>query len=479
MFNNSTDKICVFSLPIKELHPHPSNPRKDLGDLSELVESIRSIGLQQNLTVVPDRDAEGKEIEDSYTVIIGHRRLAAAKEAGLWEVPCAINRYLTPAEQIAVMLHENMQRRQLTPLEEGLGFQQLQLEFGWDVNKISYHSGFSETTVRNRLRVAQFDTQKVKKAYEERQPKLIEFEALSKVQNEETRNELLEKIGTFGFMADVQTAISKEQAAAFMEELKTVPQLNEAIHLPAYEAWDSGKYQKLATVPAPADGKVDDNFINALPTLPPRQKQHYIYYDRDSKELKFYTKVKAPSRPKPTADELREKEKIAQAWTDLEELGRKYYARRKNFIKEVPCHSREQLLLVMQGALYAGISEASRYQTLGVLTVMEEILGIESNPDTYSIGEQRRIQLVKKLYEIPKSRLAEFVYQLFNDEDAVISYGWSTRTWPVWREKAEKLALYAWLESMGYETSEEEKELLDGSHEIFQRGVYKKRPKTK
>ena len=162
-------KICVFNLPIEWLHPHPHNPRKDLGDLSELVESIKAVGIKQNLTVVPDRDENGDMLDDSYTVIIGHRRMAAAKAAGFKELPCAIDMEITPAEQIALMLHENMQRRQLTPLEEGLGFQQLQLEFGWPVGKISEYSGFSETTVRDRLRLTQFDKTKVKKAYEERQ----------------------------------------------------------------------------------------------------------------------------------------------------------------------------------------------------------------------------------------------------------------------------------------------------------------------
>lgn len=73
----------IEMIPTYDLFPHPQNPRKELGDLDELVDSIKANGVLQNLTVVP-RDGGG------YTVIIGHRRLAAARRAGLTELPCMI-----------------------------------------------------------------------------------------------------------------------------------------------------------------------------------------------------------------------------------------------------------------------------------------------------------------------------------------------------------------------------------------------------
>jgi len=73
----------LVMLPVKEIQPHPNNPRKDLGDLSELTESIKKNGIMQNLTVVKNEGG-------GYTVIIGHRRLEAAKAAGVSEVPCAV-----------------------------------------------------------------------------------------------------------------------------------------------------------------------------------------------------------------------------------------------------------------------------------------------------------------------------------------------------------------------------------------------------
>ena len=100
----------ITMIPITCLYPHPDNPRKNLGDLSELADSIQKNGIMQNLTVVPKSESE-------YTVIIGHRRLSAAKQAGLTAVPCAITE-MSPTDQVATMLLENVQRVELTPFEQ-------------------------------------------------------------------------------------------------------------------------------------------------------------------------------------------------------------------------------------------------------------------------------------------------------------------------------------------------------------------------
>lgn len=75
-------------IPVSKLWRHPDNPRKDLGDVTELAESIKVNGVLQNLTVVPLIGEITKKWDgESYRVIIGHRRLAAAKLAGLEELP--------------------------------------------------------------------------------------------------------------------------------------------------------------------------------------------------------------------------------------------------------------------------------------------------------------------------------------------------------------------------------------------------------
>ena len=155
-----------------DIAPHPDNPRQDLGDLSELTDSIRANGIMENLVVVKNPDAvrrvvrpDGTSFEEAnanppYRVVIGHRRLAAARLAHVTKVPCVV-RVMAPDEQIAVMLSENMQRSALTPYEEGRGFQQLSLEMGKSVKEIRDMTGFGETTIRSRLKIASLDAKKV------------------------------------------------------------------------------------------------------------------------------------------------------------------------------------------------------------------------------------------------------------------------------------------------------------------------------
>lgn len=89
----------IKNIEISRIRPHYNNPRKELGDLTELAESIKKTGILQNLTVVPwfsnitksGADDPVKQEEMGYIAVIGHRRLAAAKLAGLKEVPCVIS----------------------------------------------------------------------------------------------------------------------------------------------------------------------------------------------------------------------------------------------------------------------------------------------------------------------------------------------------------------------------------------------------
>lgn len=123
-------KPTLTTIAIEKLHPHPQNPRKVIGDVTELAESIKANGILQNLTVVPINDDWTE-----FTVIIGHRRLAAAKQAGLTELPCAVVE-MSEKEQLSTMLTENMQRSDLTVYEEAKGCQLL-LDLGDTVAEIA------------------------------------------------------------------------------------------------------------------------------------------------------------------------------------------------------------------------------------------------------------------------------------------------------------------------------------------------------
>ena len=88
-------------LSVDVLHRHPQNPRKGVGDVTELADSIKKNGVMQNLTVIPGYwDGSGNHHDEEYTLLIGHRRFTAAKLAGITELPCRIIEGMSEKEQM-------------------------------------------------------------------------------------------------------------------------------------------------------------------------------------------------------------------------------------------------------------------------------------------------------------------------------------------------------------------------------------------
>ena len=141
--------ITIVDIPVSQLMPNPHNPRRDVGDVRELADSIRAQGIKQELLVTPAGDRDGRPM---YRVVIGHRRLAAARLAGLDMVPCRVEG-MTAREERELMLVENTQRVDLTPLEEADGYQGL-LDLGVEVREMAERTGRSMRLVRGRLKIA-------------------------------------------------------------------------------------------------------------------------------------------------------------------------------------------------------------------------------------------------------------------------------------------------------------------------------------
>lgn len=143
--------IIIEELRVDDLHENPHNPRTQVGDVGELAASIRMQGIKQPLLVTPtgEMDIDGHE---RYRVVIGHRRLAAAKQAGLRTVP-AIVEDMDARREREIMLVENTQRSDLTPIEEADGYQGL-LDLGVQVKEMAAKTGRSDRFVRQRLKIA-------------------------------------------------------------------------------------------------------------------------------------------------------------------------------------------------------------------------------------------------------------------------------------------------------------------------------------
>ena len=147
--DNSVDEInpSVNKLRIMEIEPNHDQPRKDFDEkaLSELAESIEQHGVLQPLVVRPLANG-------AYQLVAGERRWRAARIAGLTEVPVVIKE-LSDEEVIEIAMIENLQREDLNPLEEALGYRYIMDELGITQEQAAEKVGKSRPAVANALRL--------------------------------------------------------------------------------------------------------------------------------------------------------------------------------------------------------------------------------------------------------------------------------------------------------------------------------------
>jgi ParB family chromosome partitioning protein len=143
------DAEVVF-LPLESLFPLHNQPRKHFNSssLEELSNSIKNYGLIQPIVVSPDPHKPS-----SYTIIAGERRWRACKHLNLGEVPCLILKAGDGKDHHEVALIENIQREQLTPLEEAECYQFLIKKYGYSHESLALKIGKSRTVITNALRL--------------------------------------------------------------------------------------------------------------------------------------------------------------------------------------------------------------------------------------------------------------------------------------------------------------------------------------
>ena len=134
-------------MKITEIEPNKNQPRKDFDEtaLAQLADSIRQHGVIQPLLVRPRTDG-------SYQLVAGERRWRASRMAGIDEVPVVI-REMTDSETMEIALIENLQREDLNPVEEALGYRDLMDSFGMTQDEVAKRVGRSRPAVANALRL--------------------------------------------------------------------------------------------------------------------------------------------------------------------------------------------------------------------------------------------------------------------------------------------------------------------------------------
>lgn len=143
-----SSESSISFISVDKVFPSPFQPRitiKEDEEFEELVSSIKQRGILQPILV-------RKRDDETFECIAGERRLRAAKKAGLRTVP-AIIKNLTDEEVLVIGLIENLQRKNLNPLEEALAYKTLSEKFGYTQEEIAEKVGKDRTTVANFLRL--------------------------------------------------------------------------------------------------------------------------------------------------------------------------------------------------------------------------------------------------------------------------------------------------------------------------------------
>jgi ParB family transcriptional regulator, chromosome partitioning protein len=138
----------IKDIAISDIEPNPEQPRREfeINALNELADSIREHGLLQPILVRP--------MGDCYSIIAGERRMRAAKIAGLTEIQCIVQ--ICNDQQMAERaLVENIQRSDLSPIEEGMAYHRLIKEYGLTQEQVAQRVGKARATVANLLRIIQ------------------------------------------------------------------------------------------------------------------------------------------------------------------------------------------------------------------------------------------------------------------------------------------------------------------------------------
>lgn len=426
-------------VPVDQIEPHPDNPRKDVGDVTELAESIKKNGIFQNLTILRTPNENGKS-----TVIIGHRRLAAAKLAGLKEVPCMVVE-MDKKEQIATMLLENMQRSDLTIYEQAQGFQMM-LDLGETKSEIAEKTGFSETTVRHRLKLLELDPEEFRKA-EERQPKLTDYIELEKLNDPELKSKALKTIGTSNFQWILENCKRQQRENNIKKEwLEYIDKL-----MPKVE-WDaSRKVVKVITM----SHKLNDEDKAMLDKLVDDDAENVLDYWYEARNNFFYILGKKQDKPVPKYEE--EQRRRAEKIERIRAVQEQAQKLRKRFVRMYSL-KRGHRAWIMRAmfSLEVDFCDVNWNRVADTLGILPSEDGFRSD----TIVENS--DFVMACIDSPDKVLLAAIADYVEDNDKRI-YAWDGS----YSRNEELEHWYRTLESIGYSISDEERQMLDGTHECF------------
>lgn len=455
----------IVMIETKRLRHHPDNPRKDMGDVTELADSIKKNGIMQNLTVIPiectEEDPEKQwdankvsPFHDFY-VLIGNRRMEACLQAGLEEVPCKIVSNISKKEQVAIMLEENMQRSDLTIIEQAEGFQMM-LDLGETVDSISEKTGFSKATVYHRVNIAKLDKEILAEKRDDEgffQLSMGDLIELEKVKDMDERNRILkETSGGRDMQWRVQQAVRKANRKRNVSEIKLMfakAGLEAAPKKAEQERWYGDRWKHLQ------DWDLEDDTLEPVKEIKKKNAMWVIYDDRNAAVV---VEVKQKER-KLSEAEIKAQERDTKK-KELKEKQKKLYGTITNFIKAIFVF-KEIKSLKPDLELYKAIVE-----------VMVKVNAQSTESDL------TQLYAGKGLWEIEQSedyeKYVKWRDSLTSLDRAIISlqevkrndlYTWDGKYRREYAERA--IAVVDFFKKYGFSITDDMQQLLDGTDESY------------
>lgn len=444
---NTQSNAVIVEIGLDKLKIHPKNVRQSYEGIEELTASIKENGILQNLTVVPDHEDEG-----TYFVVIGNRRLTAAREAGLASAPCRVAD-MEEAEQVMSMLAENMNRQNLKIHEEAAGIQMCLADYGFTVEDVAQKTGLSATTVRHRANIAKLDKKALREKSEDGnfQLTITDLAKLEKVSNVAVRNKILREA------KDSRDLAWKAQSAADDEKRKKVTKKLTALAKkegikPAPEGTSSELYGNKWETVAEYDltGDIPEKLFDGDP-----DGLLYVIHYRSLKVIRKAKKVKREL----TESEVREKE-TAKKKRQVKEMYKEMYAQMGDFVRSVIDGKTKELKDTAELAQGLWDVLISKNAWISFNYMMCVLLGKES----YNASEEERTVVQEKINGLLlHHQMLVAAYHCCKDIELADYKGCYAM------KSAEALKkLYSCLALYGFTFAEEEYvSLMEGSHPLY------------
>ncbi len=442
----------LIQIEVAKLYPHPKNPRLDVGDVTELAESIKAKGILQNLTVVPGGPGVPDGV-DGFTVIIGHRRRAGAIEAGIETVPCAVVE-MDEKEQVSTMLLENMQRNDLTIYEQAQGIQMM-LDLGDTVKDISEKTGFSLSTIDRRRKLLNLDKDKFCET-QSKNATLEDYLKVSEIEDEKERNIVLGFIGTNNFEYQLKTALANQRKKNLKEKIMAVMPEDAIIatsynDLPVYS-----EREEVETIYY--HNNLSDERINEIKKELSEIVKPYVYYNGYC--IGIYKKV-APKTEKVDEEADKKIQAEAERREKLNELNKTCTALRNEFLKSFTPSKQNLEKVIKFNAITRKFDGWNEYEPedlckyLGVEYENEDEDEADYDYDILKLQECIEISPIKTLYyQAALSIIGENLtaHQHWNGE---------------YLGDKDLDVVYEGLKILGYQMSDDEQKYIDGTHELY------------